>query len=128
MSSCAFYDVIACNLLFSFFFFFFFVCVLARNFMFVSALGTATLLAFLSYTCTKKNYICLPSRQAYILSLPKVPSTVGIETGYGLDFAGYIPDRSKRDFSPASRPALEHTQSPIQCVPGLFPGVKAAGE
>jgi hypothetical protein len=53
-------------------------------------------------------------------------SVVGIATRYGLDGPG-IESRCGRDFSQPSRPALGPTQSPIQWVPGLFPGGKAAG-
>jgi hypothetical protein len=48
-------------------------------------------------------------------------SVVGIATRYGLDGPG-IKSRWGRDFSQPSRPALGHTQPPIQWVPGLFPG------
>jgi hypothetical protein len=53
-------------------------------------------------------------------------SSVGIATRYGLDGPG-IESRCGRDFPHQSRPALGPTQPPIQWVPGLFPGVKAAG-
>jgi len=52
--------------------------------------------------------------------------TVGIATRYGLDGPG-IESRWRRDFPHPSRPALGPTQPPIQWVPGLFPGCKAAG-
>jgi hypothetical protein len=52
-------------------------------------------------------------------------SSVGIETRYGMDGPG-IESRWGRDFQHPSRPALGTTQPPIQWVPGLFPGGKAA--
>jgi hypothetical protein len=44
--------------------------------------------------------------------------SVGIATGYALDGPG-IESQSGRDFSHTSRPALGHTQAPVQWVPGL---------
>jgi hypothetical protein len=48
-------------------------------------------------------------------------SSVGIATGYVLDGLG-IEFRWRRDFPHLSRPALETTQPPVQCVPSLFRG------
>ena len=51
---------------------------------------------------------------------------VGIATRYGLEGPG-IESWWGRDFSHPSRTDLRPTQPPIQWVPGLFPGGKAAG-
>ena len=59
-------------------------------------------------------------------SIQGLDSVVGIATRYGLDGPG-IESRWGQDFSQPSRPALGPTQPPIQWVPGLFPGGKAAG-
>jgi hypothetical protein len=48
-------------------------------------------------------------------------NSVGIATGYGLSGPG-IESRWGRDFSPASRPALQPTQLPVQWVTGLSRG------
>ena len=53
-------------------------------------------------------------------------SSVGIAIRYGLDGPG-IESRWGRDFQHPSTPALGPTQPPIQLVPCLFPGGKAAG-
>ena len=53
-------------------------------------------------------------------------SSVGIATRYGLDGPG-IESRWGQDYPHPSRPALGPTQLPIQWVPGLFSGGKAAG-
>ena len=53
-------------------------------------------------------------------------SSFGIANRYGLDGPG-IESRWGRDFPHLFRPALGPTQPPIQWVPGLFPGGKAAG-
>ena len=51
-------------------------------------------------------------------------SSDGIVTGYGLDGPG-IESRWGRDFLHLSTPALSPTQSPVQWVPGLYPGIKS---
>jgi hypothetical protein len=52
-------------------------------------------------------------------------SSVGIATRYGLDGPG-IKSLWRRYFQHLSRPALGPTQPPVQWVPGLFAGDKAA--
>jgi hypothetical protein len=51
--------------------------------------------------------------------------SVDIATCYGLD-GPRIESRCRRDFPHPSRPALGSTRPPIQWLPGLFPGSKAA--
>jgi hypothetical protein len=53
-------------------------------------------------------------------------SSVGVATRYGLDGPG-IESLWGRDFPHPPRPALGPTQSPVQWVPDLLPGNKAAG-
>ena len=53
-------------------------------------------------------------------------SSVGIATRFGLE-GPEIESRWRRDFLHPSRPALGHIQPPVQWVPALFPGDKAAG-
>jgi hypothetical protein len=53
-------------------------------------------------------------------------SVFGIATGYGLDDPG-IESRWERDFLYACTPVLGPTRPPVQWVPVLFPGDKAAG-
>jgi hypothetical protein len=51
---------------------------------------------------------------------------LGIAIRYGLEGPG-IESQWGRDFPQPSRPALGPTQPPVQWVPGLSPGGKAAG-
>jgi len=57
---------------------------------------------------------------------PSVFQAVGIATRYGLD-GPEIESRWRHDFPCPTRPALGPTQPPIQRVPGLSGGGKAAG-
>ena len=54
-----------------------------------------------------------------------IANVVGIATRYWLDDPAFEP-RWKRDFPDTSRPAPWPTQHPVQKVPRLFPGGKAA--
>jgi hypothetical protein len=64
-----------------------------------------------------------------VISSNHVPGGLGCAVGivacYGLDGSG-IESWCGRNFLRLSRPGLGHTQPPMQRVPGLFPGGKAA--
>ena len=51
---------------------------------------------------------------------------LGIATRYGLVGPG-IDSRWWRDFPHPFRPAIRPTQTPVQWLPGLFPGCETAG-
>ena len=89
-------------------------------------------LSFLRVSCNCASIVSLPDCSVskyyyyYYYYYMGRDSSVGTATRYGLDGPG-IESRWGRDFSQPSRPALGPTQPPIQWVPGLFPGGKAAG-
>jgi hypothetical protein len=72
------------------------------------------------------NPICEKIVPLYVLTallyLGRLGSSVGIETGYGLDGPG-IESRWWRDFPHLSRPALRPSQPPVQGY-RVFPGGK----
>jgi hypothetical protein len=59
--------------------------------------------------------------------IPYLQQMVGVATRYGLDVPG-IESRCGRDFPLLCGTALGPTHPPVQCVPGLLPGVEAAEE
>jgi hypothetical protein len=70
--------------------------------------------------------LCVQRNRIHYCGLSGRDSSVGIATSYGLDGPG-IESQRWRDFPHLSTPALGSTQTPIQCVPGLSLGGKAAG-
>jgi hypothetical protein len=80
---------------------------------------TRYLVEFQGAFSTNKNNFC------YRVTVGR-DSAAGIATRYGLDCPG-IESRWGRDFPHSSRVALGSTQPPIQWVPDLSPGGKAAG-
>ena len=68
----------------------------------------------------------LPHKNSYRTENVGRENSAGIATRYGLDVRGSNPPRvgggGLRDYHHLSRPALGHTQLPIQWVPGLSEG------
>ena len=63
----------------------------------------------------------MPLIYFHILETCRPGSVVGRATGYGVDGPG-IESRWRRDFPHLSRPALWHTQPPVQWVLALSRG------
>ena len=92
-----------------------------------------------SHCCTYIAYLVVNDKSVYVtfIGTPermdlqeffefKWEIVVYIATRYGLEGPGI--DSQWERYSPhLSRPAPRPTQPPVQWVPGLFPGVKAAG-
>ena len=94
--------------------------------MFIS---TANELKFSGYSWNNTNLAAtfLPHiRYISFLNIDGRDSAVSVVTCYGMD-CPRIKSRLGRDFPRPSRPAVGHTQLPIQWVPGIFPGGKVAG-
>jgi len=86
----------------------------------------------LSFLCPQLNLLHPPRKKipgyatgVYKWNIVGRDSSVTIVTRYGLDGPG-IESRWGRNIPHPSRSALRPTQPPIQLVPGLSPGVKAA--
>jgi hypothetical protein len=75
---------------------------------------------------TSVHFVIIQKINWNLIKLVGRDSSVGMATRYGLD-GPRIESRWGRDFSHPSRSALGPTQPPVQWVPGLFPGGKAAG-
>jgi hypothetical protein len=80
----------------------------------------------IQYSLVQDREICRVKIRSGASNLLDRHSSVGIATRYGLDGPGneYL---WGRDFPHLSRLGLGPTRPPIQWVPGLFPGGKAAG-
>jgi hypothetical protein len=99
--------------------------VLRRQIVFLRVRCSILSLLIKSFRCNIPHCKFPAFTQVYSIKC-KPGSLVGIVTGYRLDGPG-IESRWERDFPRLSTPALGPTQSPVQWVPGLSRGYKAAG-
>ena len=97
-------------------------CTLKKNRSWISHVINLLCFSSSSSACITEtqNFLQLLPRQYHYLHFQN-----GIATRYGLEGSGIEP-RWEQDFPHPSRPALRSTQPPIQWVPGLFLGGKAA--